>query len=233
MRRIPWTWAASALFLTIALGGSRLAAAGQDQGALAEGRRIYGTICIACHGPQGDGTGPRGLFLQPKPMNFTDGNYMRRLQDDYLFAVVKYGKTPVMTREHEHYQGAVSMPAFEERLEPEEIDALLAFERAFLSGAPQNPDARELFLPHCADCHGADGRGMGPTAAVIQPAPADFADSKFMARFSEEYLRTVIAKGKVGAVREGFETMPAYGHILSDREIRGVIRFIRTFAGHD
>lgn len=224
---------AAALFLIIFIGERGLTAAEQDHGQLEEGRAIYATICLSCHGPQGDGNGPLGQFLQPSPMNFTDGNYMRRLQDDYLFAVVKYGKTPTMTHGHEHYQGAVSMPAFEERLEPEEIDALVEFEQAFLSGAPQNPDRRALFLLHYADCHGTDGRGMGPTAAVIQPAPADFTDRKFMARFSEKYLRTVIAKGKVGAVKQGFATMPGYGHVLSDREIRSVIRFLRTFTEKD
>ena len=32
---------------------------------------------------------------------------------------------------------------------------------------------KELFLEHCASCHGADGRGAGPAAAALKTAPAD------------------------------------------------------------
>jgi mono/diheme cytochrome c family protein len=42
--------------------------------------------------------------------------------------------------------------------------------------APQVADqvqARNDFAALCVDCHGADGRGGGPAAAGMQPAPVD------------------------------------------------------------
>jgi mono/diheme cytochrome c family protein len=38
---------------------------------LAQGKRIYESFCIGCHGPIGDGMGPAERFLYPPPLNFT------------------------------------------------------------------------------------------------------------------------------------------------------------------
>jgi mono/diheme cytochrome c family protein len=34
-------------------------------------------------------------------------------------------------------------------------------------------DGRALFLGHCAECHGAEGRGDGPSASALPTEPAD------------------------------------------------------------
>ena len=82
-----------------------------------------------------------------------------------------------------------------------------------------------------AICHGREGKGNGPVVQSIQPAPADFTDPKFMARFFDEYKKLVITKGKLGAVQAGFPTMPGFGQVLSDFEISSVIQYVRGFAG--
>jgi len=62
----------------------------------------------------------------------------------------------------------------------------------------------------------------------IQPAPADYHDPLFMERFSDEFLVALVKKGRIGATEElGFDTMKPYGHVLSDEEIRAVVRYIR------
>lgn len=211
-------------------GGKRLARSVIVKGDLDEGERVFRSICFACHGLIGNGLGPAGQFLQPRPMDFTDGNYMQRLTDPYLFTVVKHGKAAVMERASPDFLGAISMPAFEGRLSPAEVNALVAFVRAFSTGRPQDEKVRQLFSANCAVCHGEDGRGRGPAAASLQPAPADFTDTKFMARYSDATLALVITKGKLGAIKSGASTMPGFGQALTDYQIWSVAKFLRTFA---
>jgi mono/diheme cytochrome c family protein len=42
---------------------------------LARGRELYGIYCVACHGDKGEGDGPAGRFLYPKPRNFVAGRF--------------------------------------------------------------------------------------------------------------------------------------------------------------
>jgi hypothetical protein len=61
-----------------------------------------------------------------------------------------------------------------------------------------------------------------------QPAPADYHDPLFMDRFSDDFLLALIKHGRIGATEvAGFDTMKPYGHILSDEEIWGAVRYIR------
>jgi mono/diheme cytochrome c family protein len=36
------------------------------------------------------------------------------------------------------------------------------------AGAAEQPNGAQLFMNHCAACHGADAEGSGPVAAVLQ-----------------------------------------------------------------
>jgi len=42
---------------------------------LVEGKKVYDTYCMGCHGIAGDGQGPAADFLNPKPRNFLTGEY--------------------------------------------------------------------------------------------------------------------------------------------------------------
>jgi mono/diheme cytochrome c family protein len=228
----------------VAAGAVLAAVAGSQGGVLTGdvklGEDVYKEICFACHGLAGDGKGPSWLNTMPRPQVFTDRNYMSRLTDQYLFEVIKYGKLAVLQREVPGSSlQAVAMPAFGEVLEEAQIRELIAFERAFQRGAPQSAETREIFRDACAVCHGERGRGDGTRASpsqpaplrfvsAIQPAPADYHDPSLMDRFSDEFLVALITHGRIGATEvAGFDTMKPYGHVLSDDEIRGVVRYIR------
>lgn len=78
--------------LLFALVGAGLAAyAAAQQGDITKGKALYLEHCAACHGKEGKGDGPDAKDLNPKPRNHTDGNYMNRLRDNYLFTVIKNG----------------------------------------------------------------------------------------------------------------------------------------------
>ncbi len=229
-------WACAAVLLAGAARGAQPAGPGD----LKLGESVYKEICFACHGEAGNGKGPSWLNTMPRPQVFTDRNYMSRLTDQYLFEVIKYGKLAVLKREVPGSAlQAVAMPAFGEVLEDPQIRELIAFERAFRSGAPQSAETREIFNDACAVCHGPRGRGDGtrvsprqpaPAGFVsdIQPAPADYHDPLFMERFSDDFLVALIKHGRIGATDvAGFDIMRPYGHVLSDEEIWSVLRYIR------
>jgi len=210
------------------------------RGDLALGERVYKEICFACHGINGDGKGPSWINTRPAPQVFTNSVYMSRLTDEYMFNVVKYGKLPVLKAEiaDKKFQ-ALAMPAFGHVLEDEQIRELIKFERAFSRGGPQSAEMREIFNDACAVCHGKEGRGDGERATSLQPAPKYFVsdgqpapmnltDRQMMDRFSDDFLFALIKFGKIGSVVEAkFDTMLAYGHVLSDKEIWSVVRYIR------
>lgn len=218
------------------------------KGDLVLGESVYQEICFSCHGLTGDGKGPSWLNTLPRPQVFVDTNYTSRLTDRYLFEVVKYGKLAVLRREVPGSPlKAVAMPSFEDVLEDSQIRDLIAFERSAERGVPQmSEETREIFVDACAVCHGTEGRGDGTRVSTIQPAPpgfvseiqpapADYHDTRFMSRFSDDFLFAVIRKGRIAATEElGFDTMKPYGHILSDDEIWSVIRYVReTFINGD
>jgi mono/diheme cytochrome c family protein len=91
--------AAAAPAVAAAAGGASPAPSGKPDAA--KGAPLYATNCASCHGPKGDGDGPVGAALNPKPAKHSDGNYMNPLTNDHIFKTIKeggaaVGKSPMM-----------------------------------------------------------------------------------------------------------------------------------------
>jgi len=82
-----------------------------------------------------------------------------------------------------------------------------------------------FFRELCSVCHGATGKGDGPSAQGLEPKPADFTNCKAMAKDSDEVLFKIIKGGGQSAGRS--TVMPAWGDSLSDQQIRALVKFIR------
>jgi len=231
-------WGAVIVWLSLETSAEAQTAA--KRGDLATGKSVYNEICFACHGEKGDGKGPSWFNTKPSPQVFINSVYMSRLTGEYIFNVVKYGKLAVLNgRIPDRKLPALAMPAFGAVLEDQQIRDLIKFERAFSQGGPQSAEMREIFDAACMVCHGKGGRGDGERAHTKQPAPKYFVsegqpspmnltDPQLMARFNDDFLFSLIKKGKIGAVMEDkFDTMQAFGQVLSDKEIWSVIRYIR------
>ncbi len=80
------------LLLGLTVAASALADAKFDlKGDAAKGEATFKQLCLSCHGEKGDGNGPAGAALQPKPTNFTDPANAERLKPEYVYNVVKKG----------------------------------------------------------------------------------------------------------------------------------------------
>ncbi len=67
----------------------------------AEGKKIYTTYCIGCHGEKGKGDGAAASALTVKPADLSDGAVMNQLADSFLTEIVAkgggaVGKSPMM-----------------------------------------------------------------------------------------------------------------------------------------
>ena len=86
-------------------------------------------------------------------------------------------------------------------------------------------NARAMFAELCSICHGAGGKGDGPSAAGLNPKPADFSNCQTMETQSEETLFRIIKHGGQSVGRS--TVMPGWGEALSDGQIRDLVALIR------
>ncbi|MCP4806927.1 MAG: cytochrome c [Proteobacteria bacterium] len=87
------------------------------------GKTPYTTSCAACHGDKGDGAGPVGGALTPKPADFTSKEFQDGRTDAELAKAIKeggaaVGKSPLMA-------------AFGGTMTDEQIDDVVAYIRTF------------------------------------------------------------------------------------------------------
>jgi caa(3)-type oxidase subunit IV len=55
----------------------------------------FGTVCATCHGPSGQGDGPAGMALDPRPANFTDPAFWETRDRARIVTVIRDGAASV------------------------------------------------------------------------------------------------------------------------------------------
>jgi high-affinity iron transporter len=73
--------------------------------------------------------------------------------------------------------------------------------------APAMAQAAKLYQAHCAACHGATGRGDGPAAKGMDPAPANFHDAERMRSRSAYGLYNTLTLGVAGTPMPAFKAL--------------------------
>lgn len=58
---------------------------------LAQGKKVYTTNCLTCHGEKLDGNGPAGQYLKPKPRNLVSDNFTAGDSKEQIFKTVSEG----------------------------------------------------------------------------------------------------------------------------------------------
>ena len=91
------------------------------------------------------------------------------------------------------------------------------------SSAGTDAEGDELFLTHCARCHGVTGEGMkfaAPPGGGPAP-PRNLTDPAFQSARTDAEIKRVIIDGKA--------PMPPFGKMLSDAELDALVRKVRRF----
>lgn len=88
-----------------------------------------------------------------------------------------------------------------------------------------------IYKKRCISCHGSEGGGDGPAADRFSPKPRSFQAAEFKYRSTprgelptDDDLLTVVSNGLPGT------GMPGWADVLSEKERKQVIKFIKTFS---
>jgi cytochrome c oxidase cbb3-type subunit 3 len=80
-----------------------------------------------------------------------------------------------------------------------------------------------MYASRCAYCHGKAGRGDGPAALTMRPAPPDFTRADYWADKTRASIAAGILAGRPGTA------MPGYKGILSEEELGMLVDHIESF----
>lgn len=97
---------------TSAQGGGAVAVTSAD---LKQARLLFKSTCSTCHGVDGRGDGPGAAALTPKPRNFTDTAWQKKVTDAHIKQTFLYGGAAVglspMMPSHPELEGKAKLDA--------------------------------------------------------------------------------------------------------------------------
>lgn len=234
------------------LAAAPLRAQHESAGAIDEGRRAYGNLCVNCHGPDGD---------QIPAINFSRGQFRQRYTDAQLNDIVR--------------RGLPGTPMPPSNVSEEQAAQVVAYLRSLTDGMNNVPTSGDVGRGkmifegkgRCATCHSLNGAGsrLGPELthigatrraielrrSLITPRAEVLAEHRFyrvvtrdgrtvtgrllnLDTFSVQLLDSADERPK------SFETstlndagfvdpnMPSYRDSLSAEELADVIRFLTS-----
>lgn len=185
-----------------------------------EGRKLYTTYCLVCHGEDGRGKGPLAAKLKKAPASLVDSARMEKYTDQDLFRVIESGKA--------HDKIMEGMPQWGSVLPGPSVQAVVAYLR-FMHRSKHpliaDPEAgRAVYANYCASCHGVDGKGNGVMTKILPIKPADHTNPEKMDTLSNDQILKIVRDG------DPHSYMPGWKSVLTEAEIRAVVSYLRLLS---
>lgn len=223
-----------------------------------EGGAIYFRNCFFCHGDALDGKGHFAHGMNPAPADFQDPGTIAQLTESFVFWRISAGgpglpdeSTPwdsfmprweAMLTEEERWKVILYLydaTGWSPRTwgETEAVGSFQGAEHkheAVKKGTEKKVDevdaSRRIYEKRCVHCHAKTGEGNGAAADFMVPRPRDFTSGTYKIRTTptgepptDEDLFRSIRRGLHGTAMPGWP-------LLTDEEVRGLVRYIKAFA---
>jgi len=211
------------------------------------GKKLYLANCSQCHGEKGDGEGYAAPHLRPRPRNFTTGKFKIRTTPNG--ALPTHQDLVNIIRRGMPYTSMPAWPNFSDQQVSDLAYFLTTFSPEFsnaenvpqpisLPSAPRSTKesielGKKLFVDNgCVKCHGALGRGDGPSAPTLKDdwgnaiRAADLAqDWTFRGGPSREDIFRTLSTGLNGT------PMPSFVDALKPEQRWAIADFIESLSG--
>lgn len=210
---------------------------------LRTGRELFASRCVDCHGPSGRGDGPISRFLSPRPRDLTRGSYALRstpsgtLPTDWdIYRTLRRGipGTAMPSWAGLDERSLWALVHFVKTMSPRFAHEPPGVPIVIPPAPPATPDAvargqRVYRLMGCGECHGADGRGRGPSARTLvddqgrSAYPFDFSHAwKMKGGSSPEDVYRTFHTGLDGT------PMPSYHDTIGESESWDLVHYTRS-----
>ena len=190
-----------------------------------EGRRLYVSYCLLCHGSEGKGDGPlaKAMDISPADLSTT----VRSRSDTILTKIITGEGRQTITGRDRHNLLSEAMPEWKDVFSANQVQALIAYLR-FLSRAKHelmgDPEVgMQLYQKYCQVCHGTEGDGDGIMTNLMGITPMDHTNpNETNALDNEEIARRILdGKGRY---------MPAWRGILNQADVEALVSYIRLLS---
>ncbi len=179
----------------------------------ASGALLYQRECAPCHGPQGRGDGPEGVYFAPPPRDLHEG-FLQLYPPEELVERIRRGR-PLMIE--------IDPKAMRRRAQM--VEQIVAhIERLPRANWDLIGQGAEVYAQRCEACHGPFGRpapGM-PLPQGVQRPPRDLSSPAFQKSVSDAELLEAARHGRAG--------MPAIPPLATPEESKALLAYLRMLS---